>query len=127
MLLDGHSSLFLIECRAGLAPSEPNVQVGHFLIENTAAKRRFNFPVPHGLWVEMEIFAKAARQDNATREFTSEFSWNRQPTLVIQLSLEVVHVDLVPLPLLGFCVSEFLMVVVFILVVATHLFPLALL
>jgi hypothetical protein len=72
VLLDCHSALFLVEIRAGLSTSELYVEVRYSFIKNASPERWFDFPVPHSLWVEMEVFAKTACQNNTTCEFVTK-------------------------------------------------------
>lgn len=72
VLLNRYPTLFLVEIRAGLSAPKLYVEVSDSFIKNTAPECRFDFPVPHGLWVEMEILAKSACQDDAASEFVSK-------------------------------------------------------
>lgn len=73
VLLEYHPTLFLVERLADFAAAETHIEVCKFFVEyRVASKSWFDFPVPDLLRVEVEIFAKAARDYNARCKFRTK-------------------------------------------------------
>ena len=66
VLLYRHPALFLVEISTGLTASELYVEVSYSFVKNTSLQSRFDFPVPHCLWIKVKVFTKTARHDNPT-------------------------------------------------------------
>ena len=71
MLLQFYPTLLLIEFIDSLASTEFYVEVRDLFVEDTTFESLFYFPVPHVLWIEMQIVLKPASDDNSASKFLS--------------------------------------------------------
>lgn len=91
MLLYRYPALLLVQSGSSLAAPELDVEVGDMFIQDTACQRWLHLAIPHILRIQVEVAAKAARQDHATGELRPKLRRYGEPTLVIQLAFEVIH------------------------------------
>ena len=60
-------------------------------IQDATRQRWLYLAIPHILRIQVEVAAKAARQDHAAGKLRPKLRRYGEPTLVIQLAFEVIH------------------------------------